>query len=242
MLKTLFVFAIAVVAATCAFANDSISGTMSWVTGTSTATITPGAAAQTIVLKVGTTDVTYKDVMIIGNPAYDTISSGSLVELLLAGSQPFAANMSADSLVAFTSYNQDAGPQRRVIPMSSTGVLSDSIGFLNDNSPTPNLELFFPTCNIAGTYAFYGGLDMQIGVPLTKYSVTLAKPGSLSGVSTVVYPAGLPMNTFDFLAEGESTMELLGQSTSASVSVAGQFSGSVANFTSTEFIISNSTE
>jgi hypothetical protein len=45
---------------------------------------------------------------------------------------------------------------------------------------------------------------MQISTELTKYSVTLPAPSVSSGVSTVVYPAGLPMNTFDFLITNDS--------------------------------------
>jgi hypothetical protein len=242
MLKTLSVLAIVAAVATCALANDAMSGTMSWVSGTATATITPGAAAQTIVLKVGTTDVTYKDVIMIGNPATDSVSSGSAVELLLAGSQPFAANMTTDTIVAFTSYLSDSGLARRAIPTNSAGVLSYTIGYPSYENLTPGLELFYPTCNIANTYEFYGGIDMRIDVPLTKYSVTLPQPGSPSGVSTVVYPAGLPMYSFDFLAEGESTMEVGGRSTSTNVYCSGQFTGTVANFTATDFVITSAYE
>ncbi|HEY3781617.1 MAG TPA: hypothetical protein VGL56_11065 [Fimbriimonadaceae bacterium] len=243
MLKTLSILALVAIGVTCAFATDTISGSMGWVSGTATATINPSATAQTIVLKVGTVNKTYPGVLVIGSAtSTGPISSGDAVELMVAGSQPFAATYSAGGTIsAFTAYSGDDATARRAVPISTTGVTQDAIAFANTGQPT--LEMLTPNCNIAGTYLFYGGVDLSIAVPVAKYSVSLPAPSVASGVSTVAFPTGsLPMNTFDFLAEGESTMEVGGRSSTTNVYCSGQFSGSVATFTSSVLSINNDYE
>ncbi|HEY3781618.1 MAG TPA: hypothetical protein VGL56_11070 [Fimbriimonadaceae bacterium] len=232
MLKTLSVLALAALCATCAFATNTISGSMGWVSGTATATITPSTTPQTIVIKVGTTNTTYKSIYVVGDPNNDIIYSGSPVELMVAGSQPFAATYSAGATIsAMTS--DGLATARRAVPVSTTGVIQYGIAF---NAGT--LQIQTPNCNIAGVYLFYGGVDMSFELPLPKYSVTLPTGNASVGVSTIAYPTTtLPENLFDFEATGESTIELFGESSSSSVYVSGRMIGPVATFTGAVLVI-----
>lgn len=223
------------------FAGGTISGTFIYASGTTVASVTPKASAQTVVLKVGSSDVTFTDVVVTGS-ASSPIPSGTSFEILEKGSQPFNADFLVDSLLAGpTDLSGILG--RRSVPMSSTGVLSDSIGFPVGQFDINTITLYFPACSV-GTYEFKNGVNAVFGSEVKGYSIVIPSSSTTGTLGTVVFPLTQDIiQSFSLVAAGNGSLTMQGSGTcnvgsiEQSLYLAGQVSGTPTYFTTASLTV-----
>lgn len=222
-------------------ATTTISGTYKWLIGTLTANVNPKTTAQSVGIKVGTTNMTVANVMVTGNPA-TTIYAGQAFTILNTGSQPFANTYSTLSLVAYNQYDGSGLVGRRTVPMDSTGTLTDAIGFAGvpGSSTAPAaVTLLFPKFML-GTSSCLNGMIENLSEPINSFS--LAVPTTTgSGCGSVAFPSSSVVpNGFSFSANGTGSLQMVGVSTTSSVAVAGITVGNAQYYTSVILSIGNS--
>ncbi len=192
------------------FATGTISGTFTYASGTTVASVTPSAWAKTVVLKVGATNESFTDVVVTGSTS-SPIPSGTSFEILEKGSQPFNAAFALDNvLVGPTDLSGVLG--RRTVPMSSTGVLTDSIGFPVGPLDINTLILYYPACTVGGgTYSFKNGLTAEFTSEVKGYSINIPTSSATATLGTVDFPLSQdPVESFSFVAAGNGTLTMQG--------------------------------
>ncbi len=242
MFKALAALAVFAAGATMTFATTTISGSFIFVSGTSTTTITPKAAAQTITLKVGSTNETFSGVIVTGSTAAP-IMAGTPFEILEKGSQPFAASYTSTDLLANpTDLSGISG--RRTIPMTTAGVLSDSIGFPVGEFDINIVSLFLPPCTL-GSFEFKNGIDCIFSGEVKSYSIQVPTSTAVGTLGTAEYPLTVdPLESFSFTASGNGAITVNGSGTSSAASsyqylyLAGLISGSPTFFTAATLNVS----
>lgn len=228
------------VGASMSFAN-TISGSFKWVTGTTTTTVAAKTTAQTLVIKVGTTNETFPDVMVPGLAGVTSFPAGTPIALLEAGSQPFAATYPASSTVLFSDEDGSGIAGRRAVPISTAGVLSDSLLFPNYGTGYAAIALAYPDFTI-GTLAFKNGLVFNISSFISSYSIALPTATASTLGDIVIPTTDDPIESFDFEAIGNGTISVSGsgRSNSEILYVSGVAIGTATTFTTATFSIAPS--
>lgn len=235
MNKAIAALALLAVGATMSFAT-TISGSFIYVSGTTVATVTPKAAAQTVVLKVGSTNETFTDVIVTGSAA-NSIMAGTPFEILEKGSQPFVATFSSTNLIVGpTDLSGILG--RRSVPMTTAGVLSDSVGFPVGEFDINLLSLYFPACTV-GSFDFKNGILANFGSEVKSYSIAVPTSSSTATLGSAEYPLTQdPIESFSLLCSGNGGLSISGEGLSEAAStyqylyISGVLTGSPTFFTS----------
>lgn len=202
----------------------SFTGSFSWVAGTLNAPVTAGHAPQTISLKVGSSNFTYPNVYVAGTATYPTSTPFTL---LLANSRPMAASFTSNSVVVLP--NDASGVSARdSVPMTSSGFISNSIGF--DSQYAPDLRLFYPPCTL-GSLNFSAGILVTVANGIMNYNVALPAPGTPT-VGTAVFSPSIPAPyTFNFTASGNGTFTVIGSGNVSNLTIAAASLGVATHFT-----------
>jgi hypothetical protein len=245
MLKALAALAALTFGASITFAA-TLTGTFTYISGTTVATINPSASAQTVVLKVGTTNESFTDVIVtgaIGSP----ITAGTPFEILEKGSQPFAATFAADTdlLVGPTDLSGILG--RRSVPITTTGVLSDSVGFPIGEFDVNILNFFYPAFTV-GTVEFKNGMITTFSSEVKSYSIEIPTSTTTATLGTALFPTTQdPVESFSFLAVGNGGWTVTGSGASTAISsteralyLTGSLAGTPTFFTSVTLSITAS--
>lgn len=229
--------AVAALSIACTYAlSTTVAGSYAWVSGTLATAVTPSNSPQTVTVKVGSTNVPVSNTLVVGATNVQ-LPIGTPFAVLKAGSTPFAGTYSGTTLETFTDFDTFMRANHRTVPITSAGVLVDSIGFQTP-SPATAINLFLPAFTI-GTYNFPNGMSESISAPITHFSGTLPS-SSTSGSGSATFPtASAPLNLFHFVASGASQLELVGQGAAATVNLAGLQFGSGTTYTLVTLKIAN---